>query len=65
MFLDVPPEVSQRMVETKEDREYIKDGSNKDIHEADDKHMDDAYTAALQVVEHFSDTWQSIECCEN
>lgn len=65
LFLNVPPEVSQRMVETKQDREYIKDGSNKDIHEADDNHMNDAYQAALQVVEHFWDSWQSIECCEN
>ncbi|MCD5374862.1 thymidylate kinase [Candidatus Gracilibacteria bacterium] len=65
LFLDVPPEVSQRLVETKQDREYIKDGSNKDIHEADDNHMNNAYGAALQVVEHFSDSWEKIECCEN
>ena len=65
LFLDVPPEVSQRMVETKQERDYIKDGSNKDIHEADDNHMRDAYQAALQVVEHFSDSWQSIQCCED
>jgi len=65
LFLDVPPEVSQRLVEKKQEREYIKDGSNKDIHEADDNHMNDAYKAAQQVVEHFSDTWESIQCCEN
>jgi len=46
-------------------KDYIKDGTNKDIHEADDTHMSDAYRAALQVVEHFSDTWESIDCCEN
>ncbi len=65
LFLDVPPEVSQRMVETKQDREYIKDGSNKDIHEADDNHMSDAYQAALQVVKHFSDTWEAVPCCKD
>lgn len=65
LFLDVPPEVSQRMVETKQDREYIKDGSNKDIHEADDNHMNDAYQAALQVVKHFSDTWEAVTCCKD
>jgi dTMP kinase len=65
LFLDVPPEVSQRLVEKKEARDYIKNGSNKDIHEADDNHMDDAYNAALQVVKHFSDTWESIECCKD
>jgi len=65
LFLDVPPKVSQRLVEKKQEREYIKDGSNKDIHEADDSHMDDAYDAALQVVEHFSDSWEAIECCQD
>ena len=65
LFLDVPPEVSQRLVEKKELREYIKDGTNKDIHEADDHHMDDAYGAALQVVQHFSDTWERVNCCKN
>jgi len=65
LFLNVPPEVSQRLVEKKESRDYIKDGTNKDIHEADDDHMSNAYTAALQVVEHFSDSWEAIDCCEN
>ncbi len=65
LFLDVPPEVSQRLVEKKEAREYIKDGSNKDIHEADDNHMNNAYSAALEVVDHFSDSWERVECCEN
>ena len=65
LFLDVPPEVSQRLVEKKESRDYIKDGSNKDIHEADDQHMNDAYSAALQVVDHFSDSWETVDCCEN
>lgn len=65
LFLDVPPTISQRLVEKKESREYIKDGTNKDIHEADDTHMGDAYEAALQVVEHFSETWERVECCKN
>lgn len=65
LFLDVPPEISQRLVESKESRDYIQDGTNKDIHEADDTHMQDAYVAALEVVEHFSDTWSTIDCCED
>jgi dTMP kinase len=65
LFLDVPPEVSQRLVEKKEAREYIQDGSNKDIHEADDDHMNNAYSAALQVVKHFSDTWETVDCCKD
>jgi len=65
LFLDVPPEISQRLVETKQSREYIKDGSNKDIHESDDNHMNNAYRSALQVVEHFSDSWEAVDCCNN
>lgn len=64
LFLDVPPEISQRLVEKKESRSYIKDGSNKDIHEADENHLKDAYSAALQVVEHFPE-WIKLECCKN
>ena len=65
LFLDVSPEVSQRLVEIKEERNYIKDGSNKDIHEADNTHMVNAYSAALEAVEHFSDTWEKVDCCED
>ena len=65
LFLDVPPEVSQRLVEKKEARDYITGKSNKDIHEADDEHMRDAYRAALEVVEHFSDTWKKVDCCKD
>jgi len=65
LFLDVPPKVSQRLVEKKESRNYIKDGSNKDIHESDDQHMDNAYSAALQVVQHFPYYWEVVDCCED
>lgn len=64
LFLDVPPEISQRLVEKKESRSYIKDGSNKDIHEADENHLKDAYSAALQVVKHFPE-WERLECCKD
>lgn len=65
LFLDVPPEVSMKLIEKKEGRWYIRDGSNKDIHEADLHHMKDAYEAALEVVEYLSDTWVKIDCCED
>lgn len=65
LFLDVPPEVSQKLVEKKEEREYIKWETNKDLHEADENHLRDAYVAAKHIVSHFSDSWESIECCEN
>lgn len=64
LFLDVPPHVSQRLIEKKEKREYIQWSGNKDIHEADENHLTDAYSAALQVVEHFSE-WEKVECCQD
>ncbi len=64
LFLDVPPEVSQKLVENKEKREYIKDGKTKDLHESDEQHLINAYRAASEVIELFPD-WEKIECCEN
>lgn len=64
LFLDVPPEVSQKLVETKEKRNYITDWSNKDLHEADEHHLTDAYAAAQEIVAHYLE-WEKIECCQN
>lgn len=58
-FLDVPPEVSKKLIAKKEQRDYIKDGSNKDIHEADDNHLKDAYESALYICTRW---WTRIEC---
>lgn len=63
LFLDVHPDISQKLVEKKEKRDYIKGNENKDIHEADENHLKDAYDAALEVVEHFS-YWEKIDCCD-
>jgi hypothetical protein len=56
--------VSQKLVEKKEEREYIKWETNKDLHEADENHLRDAYVAAKHIVSHFSN-WESIECCKD
>lgn len=64
LFLDVPPDISQKLIEKKEQREYITDGGNKDIHEADENHLRDAYSAAQEVLHHYPD-WIRVECCEN
>ena len=63
-FLDVPPEVSQKLVEKKEARAYIKDGKTKDLHEADANHLTNAYKVAHHILEIFPD-WTRIECTEN
>jgi len=65
LFLDVPPDVSEKLIEKKEERDYIQWETNKDLHEADENHLQDTYTAAKHIVEHFSENWESIECCEN
>lgn len=64
LFLDVPPEVSQKLIETKEKRDYITNGNTKDLHEADEHHLINAYNAASKVLEIFPE-WEKIECCEN
>lgn len=63
IFLDVPPEISQRLITKKENRSYIQDGSNKDIHESDENHLKNAYNRALYVAEKFG--WTRIECTKD
>lgn len=65
IFLDVPPNVSQRLVEKKEEREYITGWATKDIHEADESHLKNAYRVAHEILENFPKTWEKIDCCEN
>lgn len=63
LFLDVPPEISIQLIEKKEQRDYIKWGSNKDIHEADENHLKNAYEKALYASEKF--WWTRIQCVED
>lgn len=64
LFLDVPPEVSQKLVEQKEQRDYIKDGKTKDLHEADEHHLKNAYKVAHEILEEFPD-WKNIPCTKD
>ena len=64
LFLDVPPKVSQKLVDKKESREYIKDGKTKDLHEADEHHLSDAYKVAHEILENFPD-WKAIRCTKD
>ena len=54
LFLDVPPEVWLKLIE--------KRWKEKDIHEDNTDHLNDAYDAALHILKEFSD-WEKIECC--
>ncbi len=64
LFLDVPPKISQKLVEQKEERNYIKGNTTKDLHEADENHLINAYKVAHEILEVFSN-WEKIDCCEN
>ena len=63
-FLDVPPEISQVLIEKKEVRAYIKEWKTKDFHESDVNHLKNAYKVAHEILEIFPD-WTRIECTEN
>lgn len=63
IFLDVNPQVSQKLIEKKEKRDYIKWGENKDIHEKDENHLQNAYDTALRVASDYN--WEIINCVKN
>ena len=61
IFLHMPAEIGQKLVEKKGHRDYI--GDKKDIHESDIYHLRDSEKAYLQVAKMFK--WKTIECVEN
>ncbi|MDD2870392.1 MAG: thymidylate kinase [Candidatus Gracilibacteria bacterium] len=64
IFLNVSPEMSQKLVLKKADREYLKDGKKMDLHEEDKEHLINAHSSAMEVVEMFAD-WVKIDCERN
>ena len=64
IFLNVSPEMSQKLVMKKETREYLKNWKKMDIHEEDKNHLKDAHFSAMQIVEKYSD-WLKIDCEKN
>ncbi len=64
IFLNVSPEMSQKLVLKKEQRNYLKDGKKMDLHEEDKNHLKNAWQAAMDVVEKFND-WVKIDCEKN
>lgn len=63
IFLDVPPDISKILIEKKDQREYIKDWKNKDIHEEDENHLKNTYDRAVDAVKTF--WWERISCTKN
>ncbi|MBP9763129.1 MAG: deoxynucleoside kinase [Candidatus Pacebacteria bacterium] len=62
IFLYVPPEVGQKLVDEKSAREYTK-GAKRDIHEADLNHLKNASEAYKYVAEKFN--WKTVICAPN
>jgi dTMP kinase len=60
LFMDVPPEIGQKLVDQKESREYIQ-GKKRDIHEDDLNHLENAYQAYQELVASDS-AWEKIDC---
>lgn len=62
LYLDVLPEVGQKLVDKKKSRAYAK-GKKRDIHEKDRKHLANARAQALRLLK--SDAqWKKIDCME-
>ena len=62
LYLHVPLEVSQKLLETRRQKEYIKDG-NKDLHEKDAQLL--SVTKEMYDLLSKSSEWCTIECTEN
>jgi len=61
IFLNVSPEMSQKLVLMKSEREYLKWWKKMDIHEEDKNHLINAHSSAMEVVNRYSD-WVKIDC---
>ncbi len=59
IFLFVPPEVGQKMVDNKASRKYVA-GKKRDIHEADLNHLKNASKTYLEIAKKFK--WVVINC---
>lgn len=62
IFLYVPPEVGQQLVDEKGARAYTR-GKQRDIHEADINHLKDASEAYKYVADTFG--WKTVSCAPN
>jgi len=60
IFLNVSPEMSQKLVLMKENREYLKWWKKMDLHEEDEDHLKNAHSSAMEVVNKLN--WVKIDC---
>lgn len=64
IFLNVSPEMSQKLILMKEKRDYLKWWKKMDLHEEDKNHLKDAHFSAMEVVNKYDD-WLKIDCEKN
>ncbi|MDD3487593.1 MAG: thymidylate kinase [Candidatus Moranbacteria bacterium] len=64
LILHVDAAVAQKLVDSKEERDYIKQGGKRDIHEKDLGHLRDAERVYLEIADIFPDI-ELVECAEN
>ncbi|MFC1801356.1 dTMP kinase [Nanoarchaeota archaeon] len=63
IFLHVPPEIGQQLVDKKGQRDYV-GGQKRDIHEADLQHLKDAEDSFLFLAENYPN-WIKIDCTQD
>ena len=64
VFLNISVESSQKLIDTREDKDYITSDSQKDIHEGDLEHLESAKSVVSQVVS-MQENFESINCEED
>ena len=64
IFLNVSPEMSQKLVLMKNDREYLKWWKKMDLHEEDKNHLINAHASAMDIVNRYNN-WIKIDCEKN
>jgi len=64
IFLNVTPEMSQKLVLEKQERTYLQNGKKMDIHEADLEHLSQARERAMRITEKY-ENWIRIDCVKN
>ena len=64
IFLNVSPQMSQKLVLKKAEREYLKWGKKMDLHEEDTNHLKNAHASAMKIVQNNPD-WVKIDCENN
>ncbi len=61
IFLNVSPEMSQKLVLKKEQRDYLKNDKKMDLHEEDKNHLQNAHETAI-LIANMQKSWVKIDC---